>query len=172
MADEQPKKTLSEAQRLAFLKGREKRMANIEKKKLEEQEKLTLEAKVFSPPPKPKLKRQTKTRPETPMPEPQSPKPVSDPTPVAKVVTPEKKRSHSLSDEHIDDMVSKIMSKIDHSLNGGLVDKLIASLQPVKNEVEPPPQKKTRKPRAKKESKKKEDSVPSNPPPTNNFTWM
>lgn len=33
-----PKKVLTEAQRLAFLKGREKRMANIEKKRLEKEE--------------------------------------------------------------------------------------------------------------------------------------
>lgn len=33
-----PKKVLTEAQRLAFLKGREKRMANLEKKRLEKLE--------------------------------------------------------------------------------------------------------------------------------------
>lgn len=37
------KKVLTEAQRLAFLKGREKRLANIEKKRLEELEKLESE---------------------------------------------------------------------------------------------------------------------------------
>lgn len=37
-AEAKPKRVLTEAQRLAFLKGREKRMANIEKKKLEAEE--------------------------------------------------------------------------------------------------------------------------------------
>lgn len=36
--DTKPKKVLTEAQRLAFMKGREKRLANIEKKRLEKLE--------------------------------------------------------------------------------------------------------------------------------------
>ena len=44
-----PKRVLTEAQRLAFLKGREKRMANIEKKRLE---KLEMEEIIKSPEPK------------------------------------------------------------------------------------------------------------------------
>ena len=67
---EKPKRVLTEAQRLAFLKGREKRMANIEKKRLEKEE---LNAAAVAPkspepapapapapaPPKPVLERQT-----------------------------------------------------------------------------------------------------------------
>jgi len=55
--DMKPKKVLTEAQRLAFLKGREKRMANIEKKRLEKEELKEVEA----PPPMPELKRHEPT---------------------------------------------------------------------------------------------------------------
>lgn len=48
---EETKKVLTEAQRLAFLKGREKRMANIEKKRLEKAE---LEEQQQQPPSSPK----------------------------------------------------------------------------------------------------------------------
>lgn len=49
-----PKKVLTEAQRLAFLKGREKRMANIEKKRLEKEEaKQVEEAPAPAPEPPP-----------------------------------------------------------------------------------------------------------------------
>jgi len=41
-----PKKVLTEAQRLAFLKGREKRMANVEKRRLEKLELAQVEAEV------------------------------------------------------------------------------------------------------------------------------
>ena len=68
------KMPLTEAQRLAFLKGREKRMANLEKKKLEQREasdkeildmiEEEMQAEMDAqdmPPPKPKVKRQTNT---------------------------------------------------------------------------------------------------------------
>jgi len=58
-----PKKVLTEAQRLAFLKGREKRMANIEKKRLEKEEVKEMEM----PPPLPVT---------APEPEPAAPKEV------------------------------------------------------------------------------------------------
>lgn len=64
MADEvsipktKPKRELTEAQKLAFLKGREKRLANIEKKRLEKEEAAETVAKIVtpktSPPPTPK----------------------------------------------------------------------------------------------------------------------
>lgn len=71
---EKPKRVLTEAQRLAFLKGREKRMANLEKKRLEKEEALFEEKQHENetsqetisqtqpqmPPPKPKLRRTTK----------------------------------------------------------------------------------------------------------------
>lgn len=63
---EKPKRVLTEAQRLAFLKGREKRMANIEKKRLEKEELKAAAVASKSPdpapspvPPKPVLERQT-----------------------------------------------------------------------------------------------------------------
>lgn len=58
-----PKRVLTEAQRLAFMKGREKRLANLERKR---QEKLEAEGveepplkDVSPPPPMPVLQRQT-----------------------------------------------------------------------------------------------------------------
>jgi hypothetical protein len=64
MAAPKPKKVLTEAQRLAFLKGREKRMANIEKKRLEKEEAkqveetpAPVETKPEPPPEMPTLKR-------------------------------------------------------------------------------------------------------------------
>lgn len=48
-AEPKPKRVLTEAQRLAFLKGREKRMANIEKKKLEAEEAKQVQVQVQVP---------------------------------------------------------------------------------------------------------------------------
>jgi len=59
MAEQKPKRVLNEAQRLAFLKGREKRMANIEKKRLEKLEAEQMEFKKEFVPPIP-------SEPETP----------------------------------------------------------------------------------------------------------
>jgi hypothetical protein len=52
--DVKPKRVLTEAQRLAFLKGREKRMANIEKKRLEKLEADQMELPAAPPKPAPK----------------------------------------------------------------------------------------------------------------------
>jgi hypothetical protein len=52
--DVKPKRVLTEAQRLAFLKGREKRMANIEKKRLEKLEADQMELPAAPPKPTPK----------------------------------------------------------------------------------------------------------------------
>lgn len=65
-----PKRVLTEAQRLAFLKGREKRMANIEKRRLEKEEaeaatetskkpRKTPEPATEAPPEIPQLQRET-----------------------------------------------------------------------------------------------------------------
>ena len=51
IAAPKPKKVLTEAQRLAFLKGREKRMANLEKKRLEKLEAFQQESTPAPPPP-------------------------------------------------------------------------------------------------------------------------
>lgn len=47
---EKPKRVLTEAQRLAFLKGREKRMANIERRRLEKEEAAQMENQPVSTP--------------------------------------------------------------------------------------------------------------------------
>jgi len=74
MAAAKPKKVLTEAQRLAFLKGREKRMANIEKKRLEKEEAKQVEeapAPAPEPPPEiPTLKRAEPRATSTPPPPP------------------------------------------------------------------------------------------------------
>jgi hypothetical protein len=64
MSDLRPKRVLSEAQRLAFLKGREKRMANLEKKRLEKQE-AAMASQDFELPPapaEPKKPRKSRTK--------------------------------------------------------------------------------------------------------------
>ena len=48
--EEKPKKVLTEAQRLAFLKGREKRLANIEKRRLEKEEEKEVTSTSAPPP--------------------------------------------------------------------------------------------------------------------------
>lgn len=69
MAATKPKKVLTEAQRLAFLKGREKRMANIEKKRLEKEEAKQVEEPAPEPPPEiPTLKRAEPRATSTPPP--------------------------------------------------------------------------------------------------------
>lgn len=73
MEDIKPKKVLTEAQRLAFLKGREKRMANIEKKRLEKEEQLP-------DPPMPEVKRHEPTPAPAPAPAP-TPEPAPAPAP-------------------------------------------------------------------------------------------
>lgn len=76
VSNERPKKVLTEAQRLAFLKGREKRMANIERKR---QEKLEAQQGGVEPEPTPKP---TKKRVKKEKPEPVSqPERVVEPTP-------------------------------------------------------------------------------------------
>lgn len=57
MVDVKPKKVLTEAQRLAFLKGREKRLANIEKRR---QEKVEIEVSDVSSEPTESVKPQAK----------------------------------------------------------------------------------------------------------------
>jgi hypothetical protein len=102
MADSslKPKRVLTEAQRLAFLKGREKRMANIEKKRLEKLEAEQAEyKKEFTPPAEPPVKTNTETPP------PPAPAPVVvPPTP------PKLKRESTIVNPVIDE--EKIASRV------------------------------------------------------------
>ena len=172
--EDKPKKTLSEAQRLAFLKGREKRMANIEKKKLEEEEKNQV-TNVTSPPPKPKIKRQPKIKPaEQVVPDPPAqPAEITEysPKPDVKTITPDgSPHKRSMSDGQIEEFVNKIMSKIDNQIGDGLVDKLINTL---KAETATKKTRKKKEPQTLPKAKKpKESSKPPPPAATNNFTWM
>ena len=74
--EQKPKRVLTEAQRLAFEKGREKRMANLEKKRQEKLEALAVseEKENIPPPSQPKL-----VTPPPPSPKPVTPPPVSPP---------------------------------------------------------------------------------------------
>lgn len=172
--EDKPKKTLSEAQRLAFLKGREKRMANIEKKKLEEEEKNQVTA-IASPPPKPKIKRQPKIKPaEQVVPNPPSEPteiPKSPPKPEVKSITPDgSPHKRAMSDGQIEEFVNKIMSKIDNQIGDGLVDKLINTL---KAEAATKKTRKKKDPQTIPKAKKPKETLKAPPPAaTNNFTWM
>jgi hypothetical protein len=76
-----PKRVLTEAQRLAFLKGREKRLDNIQKKKMaikEAEEIDQTDGVAAAPAPKPASKKKTKTVVPTPPPPPPPPEPETD----------------------------------------------------------------------------------------------
>lgn len=66
IGESKPKRQLTEVQRLAFLKGREKRLANIEKRRQEQiEEKQHIEESVkepSTPPPKPKRERKPRVK--------------------------------------------------------------------------------------------------------------
>jgi hypothetical protein len=141
-----PKRVLTEAQRLAFLKGREKRMANIEKRRLEKEEQKQVESEPIPALPSPVLKRQVAADVKKPKPEPDAePTPPSPPPPPD--ATPE---------PQVD-----VEEKIANAL-----EKLIQKIQPAKPVRKPY----TRKP---KEETTTDETVPmSPPPPVRNFTWM
>lgn len=170
MEDIKPKRVLSEAQRLAFLKGREKRMNNLEKKRLEKEE-ANMTAEDFqlpAAPPKPKktrVKKEPVVIPDSkPEPEPEA-EPKKEPTESAIAASlyltgatafkqpgpePETKAEPtkvSVIDE--DDLAARIIKKLTESM----------SLAPPKV---------TRRPR--KTTKTEKISTPE--PPTNNFSWL
>lgn len=74
-----PKRVLTEVQRLAFLKGREKRMANIEKKRQEKIEQSEEIVAAAEPKPKAVRRRTVKSKKETTMETPIPVKPVEPP---------------------------------------------------------------------------------------------
>ena len=138
-----PKKVLTEAQRLAFLKGREKRMANIEKKRLEKEEVKEMEM----PPPLPV------TRTKTTAPEPEAavePAAAAAPKEVPRTQTPEPKM-------HLDE--NKIADTV--------AERVWLKLQEAKPKRKPYTRRETNS-----ESAPSETSAPPPPPPTHSFTWM
>jgi hypothetical protein len=166
--------TLTEAQRLAFLKGREKRMANLEKKKLEaaEQEMFASEAKsepvpdmVETPPvPKPKVKRTKTIKPKVevkvkvePDPDP-VPEPETAAAPVDEEIPKEPKVSDVVpptfdEDAFADKIVSMLMSK---GING--------------NQQAPAPP--AVKPKKERKAKAKPLGTSAPPPPVSTFSWL
>lgn len=149
---DKPKRTLTEAQRLAFLKGREKRMANIEKKRLETEEKNAAVAEI-QPDPDPV--------PVTPdeKPQPQSPA-APEPEPVVVPPVPKLKRAprKTTTPAFVLDE-DKIANRVAEE-----VMKKMQELQP------PPKERKPRKPRAKPLTPEKGMNAP--PPPAYNFSWL
>ena len=148
--DVKPKKVLTEAQRLAFLKGREKRLANIETKKMEKLEALQNEKQ------EEKIEeiQEKNSKPVPPKAEPKTeepPLPVPTATPVP----------------DIDDIVERVMSKL-------------KSKEEVDREKMPPPPPKTvhKRPYARRQtvSVPREPTTPETTPPPNvqtrDFNWM
>lgn len=112
MEEVKPKRVLTEAQRLAFLKGREKRMANIEKKKLEQQE-MFVEPK-SEPEQKPEPEKKAR-KPRAPKPKPeQKPETPPSPEPEAKAPpSPKKPEPEPIKeDEIVDRIYHQVMKKI------------------------------------------------------------
>lgn len=166
ISTEKPKKVLTEAQRLAFLKGREKRMANLEKKKLADLE--IASASVSPSPKKTTVKRQTNAKPVIIPDQHQEPEPEVKPEP--------EKESIFKQDSKIDpdEIVDRIMKRLPDMMGNTLMDKFMAAIQQ-DSESKLVPEKPKRK-RATSDSTKlkqaKPKTQPSTPPPVNNFTWM
>lgn len=168
ISQDKPKKVLTEAQRLAFLKGREKRMANLEKKRLADLE--LASASMSPPPPKPKLKRQTnkleevqvsvhETKPQEP--EPELAAVNTQPTPPP----PQQKTAEYDPDE----IVERIMKRLPDMMGDTLMEKFMAA---VEQDSKPPKRKRATSEPKERPKKSKPKTRPVTPPPVNNFTWM
>lgn len=175
-----PSMPLTEAQRLAFLKGREKRMANIEKKKLEKAEMEALNTEVFaesktpSPPPeKPKLTR--KPRKTKASKEPVDVKididlgtSVAPPTP-----TPEEAIKTEEPEPPLQPAVSSSSAPVfdEDAIANKVVDMLLKKGIGLPAEHHQEKVKiKTKKPRVVKPKSTEFQAPP--PPPTSTFTWL
>jgi len=161
-SDVKPKRVLTEAQRLAFLKGREKRMANIEKNRLA------------------KLEFQEATKEETPAVVPEKKK--EDPQPLTPVVKVEEKVEEippmpKLRRQKVVSVATPTPSIDEDKIASIVADKIMAQMIP------PEKEKKPRKPRVAKipvaESKNDENPDPNQPrgssnvPPfVHNFSWL
>lgn len=151
MADK-PKRVLTEAQRLAFLKGREKRMANIEKKRLEKLEVEEAMKKPIEP-----LQVAEETKPTTTPPDAALPKLTSPPPSPPKLKIHKRTRQLPLEER----VASRVVEEL-------------SKQQQQKTPSEEPPAKKKRTYIRKVKS---EASIPENKPvvsstPIQNFSWM
>lgn len=158
---EKPKRVLTEAQRLAFLKGREKRMANIEKKRLEKIEEFVPPDVV---PPVPKLKRAKKVVP---------PPPSLQPPPPPAVVEPEPEiQETKISSEPVVEATlppqppppPNNLSLDEESINK-IVDRLYGVMKPATPAV-------TTRPKKTRTKKETPDPTPDTPPVINSFSWL
>lgn len=150
------KKVLTEAQRLAFLKGREKRLANIETKRMEKVEAMENATQEDAPP---KVKPKTKAKPEPVPPvetkqEEPEPEPESEPEPKVEekpIVEP----------PNIDAIVQQVMSRIKKQ-----------------EEVSPPVKTTNKRPYVRRPTPTTiSQTPPDSPPPptkvpTRDFNWM
>ena len=178
-----PKKVLSEAQRLAFLKGREKRMANIEKKKLENAEK---EQSTIKPKPKTKVKQDRVLETEIAV----EAKPKQEPEPEPKieqktnpvVIVDEPKIEPKAEPKFdADAFVKKVMSSIDNQLGDTLMERFMNAMNEHTINNSKPKVKRSRK------TKSDDEDVPPKPkvkrsktinpvippkPQAQQFTWL
>ena len=166
-----PKRELTEAQRLAFLKGREKRMANIEKSrlaKLEFQEMGSTDNDV-KPPPEKKARKPRAMKIQTPIPEEiQKPPEISNVIPEENMKTPEK--SDTTPPVVIPEIptLTRQTNQVDEEKIAAIVaDKIAAMMKPTEKPV--------RKPRTVKQesAESHEEKKQSNVPPfVHNFSWL
>jgi len=148
------KRVLTEAQRLAFLKGREKRMANIEKKRLEK-----LEQEEIKPEPEPQIiPNDEKPKQEELKPEPK-PEPEYEIKPEPKTVTPPPSKPK----------LKRTTVQMPPAIDEDKIAAMVAE-QVLKKMEESKPKPKPRKPRVAKPHSPKSEEKPT--PQVNNFSWL
>lgn len=167
------------------MKGREKRMANLEKKRLEKEEAKMVLA---TPPKKPRLKRQTNKIKDEPI-SVSVPDPV--PTPVVETKPDPQTETEAITTNDDTTVVQEekketppATSTSIEALPDAIADRIWEALAKKYDERQadnPPPPPKVSKPRTKRPTSTSEPAKPRNPlmrtdtiqkPRVNNFTWM
>jgi len=165
MSEAKPKRQLTEDQRLAFMKGREKRLANIERKRQEKIEAAENEPMAATQP-------EESIVDETPSPPP--------PVQMESKVEPQRKDTPRYTDDDFEEKHAKLAAKIADLLYGKLSSNMPAPPPP---QIEEPKKKRTytkRAPAALRPKKAKEVTPPDSPepvqavqaPPQRIFNWM
>lgn len=191
VGESKPKRQLTEVQRLAFLKGREKRLANIEKKRQEKLEEETAMRTQTDIPPSPvKVKKERKPRTkkvvEESPPPPPPPVPSQDPNPPSKAPQVEQDIAKS---EATDDKAEGILPPVapmpavsiftDEDYERFSVEVLkrlktdpsfIAATSPAPTPK--PPRLRRQTNRTKERSPSPTYTPPLTPPPVRQMTWM
>ena len=190
VGESKPKRQLTEVQRLAFLKGREKRLANIEKKRQEKLEEETAMRTQTDIPPSPvKVKKERKPRTKKNVEEPPPPPPPvpgQDPDPPSKAPQVEQDIAKS---EATDDIADGILPPVapkpavsiftDEDYERFSVEVLkrlktdpsfIAATSPAPTPK--PPRLRRQTNRTKERSPSPTYTPPLTPPPVRQMTWM